>query len=169
MDRGPLISSLLQRCNVTTRWYNPYASHRHIPTYSDTSDVFLTHHSNDNQVFLTLSDIYAQMSMTSMTSKMHTYASQAIVMSPSTYTLKSQWFPLICDDPTCVMWATDFVHVTDFPLHSDASKPGDLGLSPMQLSVLCPVLFDIPYSYPRSLFEIIPFPLPCSLPFHCKV
>jgi hypothetical protein len=32
----------------------------------------------------------------------------------------------------------------------------------MQPSVLCSCLFDIPYSYPRSLFEIIPFPLPCS-------
>jgi hypothetical protein len=61
------------------------------------------HYSNDNQVFPTLSNafqhIYALMSATHKTSKMHTYASQSIVMSPSTYTLKSQWFSLICDDP----------------------------------------------------------------------
>jgi hypothetical protein len=60
-------------------------------------------------------------------------------------------------------------YVADFPLHSNASKPGDLSLSPMQASILCSILFDILYSYPRSLFEIIPFLMTCSLPFRCKV
>jgi hypothetical protein len=69
-------------------WYDPYASHRHISMYSDTSDVFLM-----------LSDVYAQISATHETSKMCTYTSQAIATSPSTYTLKSQQFPLICNDP----------------------------------------------------------------------
>jgi hypothetical protein len=107
--------------------------------------------------------------MTHMTSKTHTYASQAIATLPSTHALKSQWFPPICDDPLWLMWAIDFIQVVDFLLHSNASKPRDLSLSPMQPSIPCPVLFDILYSYPRLLFEIISFPLPCSLPFHCKV
>jgi hypothetical protein len=55
--------------------------------------------SNDIQVFPILSNVYAQMLMTHATSEIHTYTSQAIMTLPSTHTLKSQWFPPICDDP----------------------------------------------------------------------
>jgi hypothetical protein len=37
-----------------------------------------------------------------------------------------------------ITWVIDFIQIVDFPLHSDALKPGDLYLSPMQPSI--PVL-----------------------------
>jgi hypothetical protein len=113
--------------------------------------------SNDNQVFPMLSDLYAHILTTPMTSKMHTYTSQPIVTSPSTYTLKCWQFPLICNDPLWLYVSHELLTSSMSPtFHSSISQPGDLDLSPMQPSVLCSVLFDILYSYPRSWFEIIP-------------
>jgi hypothetical protein len=60
---------------------------------------FLNLYSYFQLILIFLSNTYALISVTHETSKTHTYTSQAIVMSPSPYTLKSQWFPLICDDP----------------------------------------------------------------------
>jgi hypothetical protein len=72
--------------------------------------------------------------------------------------------------------------MVNFPFHSNASKPGDLSLSPMQPSILCSILFDMLYSCPDhylrsfpshcfahclSIALLIAFPLLCSLPFHC--
>jgi hypothetical protein len=59
-----------------------------LQTYSDASEVSLVVVKSFQHV-LTLSDIDAQKSMTHETSKMCTYASQAIPMLSSTYTLKS--------------------------------------------------------------------------------
>jgi hypothetical protein len=73
---------------LTTLKLSRDASRRHILTYSDASGVFLT-----------LFNVYAQMLVTHETSKMCTYASQAIATSPSTHTLKSRQFPLICNYP----------------------------------------------------------------------
>jgi hypothetical protein len=124
------------------------------------------------QHFPMLSNVYVQMLMTHMTSKMCTYTSQSILTLSSTYTLKSWQFPPICDDPQSLCTShkplTLSMSLTCL-LHSNISKPGDLSLSPTQPSVPCSVLFDMLYSCPRLLFKIIPFPLPCSLPFHCKV
>jgi hypothetical protein len=78
--------------------------------------------------------------------------------------LKSWWFPPICDN--LVQWCQLYAHHANdstlkswWPsLHSSTSKPRNLNLSPMHASIPCSVLF----SYHRSLFEIIPFPLSCS-------
>jgi hypothetical protein len=112
---------------------------------------------------------------TDTTHMMYSDASQVILTVLCPYMLKSWQFPLIFDD--LVQWHWRYAHkVGDSTLkswwlllHSSSSKPRDLSLSPMQPSIPHSIPFDIPYSYPRSLFEIIPFPLPCSLPFHCKV
>jgi hypothetical protein len=46
-----------------------------------------------------LSNVYAQKMTTHVTTKTHTYTSQAMATLSSTYILKSQQFPPICDDP----------------------------------------------------------------------
>jgi hypothetical protein len=69
-----------------------------LQTYSDASFWCQQSHSDAKQVVLMLSDIYVQKSMTHVTSKTHIYASQAIVTLSSTYTLKSQQFPPICNN-----------------------------------------------------------------------
>jgi hypothetical protein len=43
-----------------------------------------------------------------------------------------------------------------YSLHFSASKPGDLGLFPMQPPFLCTFLFDMLYSYPRSSLRSSP-------------
>jgi hypothetical protein len=60
-------------------------------THTPATDIFRCQqsHSDDNQIITMLSDVYVQKLIAPMTSKMYTYASQPIAMSPSTHTLKS--------------------------------------------------------------------------------
>jgi hypothetical protein len=88
---------LMSEDTMCIHWVQLYNDITHMPAI----DIFRHQQSlsDDNQVFLTLSNIDAEMSMTHMTSKTCTYTSEAILTLSSTYTLKIQHFPPICDDP----------------------------------------------------------------------
>jgi hypothetical protein len=67
-----------------------------------------------------------------------------------------QWFLLNDGNYMHLMPITLLQKSQWLSLHSSTSKPGDLSLSPMQPPFPCPFLFDILYSYPRSLLRSSP-------------
>jgi hypothetical protein len=118
--------------------------------------------SDNNQVFPTLSNVYAQMLMTPMTSKTHTYSSQAIVMSIFTYTLKSWQFPLICDNPLWLYVSCELLTLSMLPTF--LSIPMHQGLD-ILVCPLCNPLFHVPYYFIYSILILDHYLR--SFPSHC--
>jgi hypothetical protein len=114
------------------------------------------------QCFLILSDVYAQMLVTHKTSKMYTCGSQAIAIPLSTYTLKSQQFPLICNNPLWLYISCELLTLSisltflSIPMHRG-----------LEISV-CP-----PYNYVFHVLCYLIYPILVpdhylrSLPSHC--
>jgi hypothetical protein len=61
----------------------------------------------------------------------------------------NHWQQLILNDD-------DYMHLMPTSLYPSTSKPGDLSLSPMQPPFPCPWVFDMLYSYLRSLLRSSP-------------